>query len=168
MNTLPIFVPLVLASLLASPAHAETYGEAASDAPGLSNHIKTVPRPVPAASMPASPPAAANSFSAATAAPAAGVEVKRIDGERWRLTAGHLVRHDLTAWGNKSGWQVLWHLPHDWTVPAHTDFDGDFKDAASAVIRTLAENGVVIRGQFYDGNRTLVVSGAGPVTLDPQ
>ena len=168
MNTLPIFVPLVLAGLLASPAHAEMYGEAASDVPGLPNHIRTVPRPAPAVAPPAAAPAAVAGVAALTSAPAEGVEVKRIDGERWHLTAGHLVRQDLTRWGDKSGWRVLWHLPHDWTVPADTDFDGDFKDAASAVIRTLAEYGVVIRGQFYDGNRTLVVSGAGPVTLDPQ
>lgn len=152
MNYLSVFPTLALAGLLAAPAHAETYGESVPDEPALPGHVRTVPRATPAAS-PAIVPAAAAPSS---------------ETGRWRLSAGHLVRQDLTSWGKKSGWQVLWHLPHDWTVPADTDFDGDFKAAASAVIRTLAENGLVIRGQFYDGNRTLVVSGAGPVILDPQ
>ena len=189
MNYLTIFSPLVLASLLAASAHAETYGQAVQDESEPAGQIKTVPRPAPAPKASTAAPAPDNAAQRIDAleagllekvktvprnappqevAPAAGVEVKPIDVERWRLTAGHLVRQDLTDWGSKSGWQVLWHLPRDWTIPADTEFGGDFKEAASAVIRTLAENGLVIRGQFYDGNRTLVVSGASPVTLDPQ
>lgn len=204
MHYLSILSPLVLASLLAAPAHAETYGQTVQDESELPGQIKTVPRRAPVSGAPvaapvakaalaagneakrietegsglpgqiktaqraASAPGTTAATSATTAAAAPGVEVKPIDVERWRLNTGHLVRQDLTDWGNRSGWKVLWHLSRDWTIPADTEFDGDFKEAASAVIRTLAENGMVIRGQFYDGNRTLVVSGAGPVTLDPQ
>lgn len=197
MNYLSIFTPLVLASLLAASAHAETYGQAVQDDSEPAGQIKTVPRPAPATSAPKDVTAAALAAAAgeeikrldaaenarreqiasgsgpaatpsAAAAPATGVEVKPVDVERWRLNAGHLVRQELLDWGAKSGWHVLWHLSRDWTIPADTEFGGDFKEAASAVIRTLAENGLVIRGQFYDGNRTLVVTGASPVTLDPQ
>lgn len=195
MNYLSIFSPLVLASLLAASAHAETYGQAVQDESEPAGQIKTVPRSMPAPKASTAAPAPDNAAQridaleagllekiktaprnvppqevapATASAPAAGVEVKPIDVEHWRLNAGRLVRQELTEWGSKSGWHVLWHLQRDWTIPADTEFSGDFKEAASAVIRTLAENGLVIRGQFYDGNRTLVVSGASPVTLDPQ
>ena len=160
MNTLPKLTSLALASLLIAPACAETYGEAVADTTARPDNVRTVPRSTTAN---ATPPSPGTTFHAAISAPVADTKAGR-----WQLIAGHLVRQDLTNWGKESGWQVLWHLPRDWTVPADTAFDGDFKEAASAVIRTLAENGLVIRGQFYDGNRTLIVSGAGPVVLDPQ
>lgn len=169
MNRLSLF--LILAGVSAMPAHADTYGDAVPDEPVLPSRITTVPRASAATSKGTSAPGAALPVSAqapTTAAAAAEEEVPAVERERWQLVAGHLIRQDLAGWGKKSGWQVLWHLPHDWTVPTDTEFEGDFKDAAGAVIRTLADNGLVIRGQFYDGNRTLVVSGAGPVILDPQ
>lgn len=167
MNRLSIF--LVLAGVYAVPALADTYGDAVPDEPELPSRITTVARPAPAASKSAPPPGATAPVPAQSQATApAEEEVPAVERERWQLLAGHLIRQDLISWGKKSGWQVLWHLPHDWTVPTDTEFEGDFKDAAGAVIRTLAENGLVIRGQFFDGNRTLVVSGAGPVILDPQ
>lgn len=172
MNRLSLF--LILAGVSAIPAHADTYGDAVPDEPVLPSRITTVPRASAATSKgtPAPAPGAAQAPATAAAAAAAEDEVPAVERERererWQLVAGHLIRQDLAGWGKKSGWQVLWHLPHDWTVPTDTEFEGDFKDAAGAVIRTLADNGLVIRGQFYDGNRTLVVSGAGPVILDPQ
>lgn len=141
MNRASVFLALAVV-FAAMPATAETYGETVPDAV-LPSRIKTVSQATP--------------FTGTTGA-----------GERWRLRAGHPIRQDLIAWGEKSGWTVLWRLPHEPAVPADADFDGDFKTAAAAVIRTLAENGLVIRSRFYDGNRTLVISGAGPVTPDPQ
>lgn len=157
MKNLPVF--LILAGAFAVPVFAETYGEEISAVPEAPSRIKTVPR-TPLATMPTT-----NALAKDLAKP---VEPSGVDARSWHLSAGHLVRQDLTSWGERSGWQVLWHLPRDWTVPADTDFEGDFKEAAAAVIRTLADNGLVIRGQFYDGNRTLVVKGAGPVIPDPQ
>jgi hypothetical protein len=180
MNYPSILSPLILASflagLIATPAHAETYGQPVQDEPDLSQQIRTVRRPTPATPAdapsanrtPSAPTTAPGAATVATAAPVTTVDVTAIDAERWHLSAGRLIREELIDWGKRSGWQVIWRLPHTPTVPADTDFEGSFKDAAGAVIRTLAENGLVIRGLFYDGNRTLLVSGAGPVTLDPQ
>ncbi len=149
----------ILTGVIAAPSIAEVYGEVIPDAPEATGRIKTVPRAIPS--------------GASIAAPATEISTKHAkpDDELrrpWHLKSGRLVRQELSSWGEQAGWQVLWHLQRDWTVPADTEFDGDFKDAASAVIRTLADNGLVIRGQFYDGNRILVVSGAGPVVPDPQ
>lgn len=82
----------------------------------------------------------------------------------WTLTVGNAVGHELQSWGEKAGWKVIWSMPKDWTVPATTSFSGDFKSAASDVIKTLAANGALVRAQFYDGNKTMIVSGAGVVS----
>lgn len=79
----------------------------------------------------------------------------------WTLSAGHTVGQDLQAWGAKAGWQVIWNMPKDWSVPSTSSFGGEFADAASEVIKTLADNGALIRAQFYEGNRTLVITGPG-------
>jgi len=87
----------------------------------------------------------------------AAPEVKEV----WTLTAGHTVGQDLQTWGTKAGWKVIWSMSTDWTIPASTSFPGDFHAAASDVIKTLAANGALVRAQFYDGNKTMVVTGPG-------
>lgn len=79
----------------------------------------------------------------------------------WTLTAGLMIGHELQKWGQKAGWKVIWSMSKDWVVPAPTSFTGDFRAAASEVIKTLAVNGALVRAQFFDGNKTLVVTGPG-------
>lgn len=79
----------------------------------------------------------------------------------WTMSVGHTIGQELQAWGVKAGWKVIWNLPRDWSVPAPSQFSGDFSTAASEVIETLAENGALIHAQFFSGNKTLVVSGPG-------
>lgn len=79
----------------------------------------------------------------------------------WTMTAGHTVGHELQAWGEKAGWKVIWNMPKDWAVPANSTFKGDFKTAATEVIKTLTANGALLRAQFYDGNKTLVIVSPG-------
>ena len=79
----------------------------------------------------------------------------------WTLTEGHTVGKEIQGWANVAGWKVVWNLAKDWSVPTTTTFKGDFKTSAGEVIKTLANNGVLIRAQFYDGNKTMVVSGPG-------
>jgi hypothetical protein len=79
----------------------------------------------------------------------------------WTLTAGNTVGRELQAWGQKCGWKVIWNMPQDWSVPAAASFFGDFESAAAEVITTLAGNGALVRAQFFQGNRTMVVTGPG-------
>ena len=79
----------------------------------------------------------------------------------WTLTGGQSVGHELKAWGEKAGWQVVWNLSTDWSVPASTQFSGEFPAVAAEVIKTLAANGALIHAQFFEGNKTLVVTGPG-------
>lgn len=90
--------------------------------------------------------------------------VAKSDGEKaqmWTLKEGHTVGREIQEWAKGAGWKVIWNLGKDWAIPTKTTFSGDFKSAASEVIKTLAANGVLIRAQFYDGNRTMVVTGPG-------
>lgn len=79
----------------------------------------------------------------------------------WMLTAGKSIGHELKAWGDKAGWKVIWNLPTDWTIPANTTYEGEFSTAAAKVIETLASNGALVRSQFYEGNKTMVINGPG-------
>lgn len=79
---------------------------------------------------------------------------------KWTLEAGETVGHELQKWGEKANWKVVWNLQKDWTVPAATVFEGEFSTVAAEVIQTLAANGALIHAQFYEGNNTMVVTGA--------
>ena len=81
----------------------------------------------------------------------------------WTLREGHMIGRELKEWAESAGWHVEWALKKDWSTPTKTTFNGDFKAAASEVIKTLASNGVIIRVQFFDGNQTMMVTGAGVV-----
>lgn len=78
----------------------------------------------------------------------------------WTLTAGDAHRKDLEAWADKAGWKVIWNLSKDWIIPASTVFTGSFETATGDVIKTLAANGALIHAQFYEGNKTVVITGA--------
>ncbi|HEY0843443.1 toxin co-regulated pilus biosynthesis Q family protein [Methylotenera sp.] len=79
----------------------------------------------------------------------------------WKLHLGKLVGMELQEWAKAEGWTVVWQVPKDWNVAAETTFQGDFKTASSAVINSLANSGAIIRAQFHDLNKTLVITGPG-------
>jgi len=79
----------------------------------------------------------------------------------WKLNEGKTIGKEISAWATDAGWKVVWNLNKDWQVPSSTVFNGDFKSAAGDVIKTLAADGVLIRAQFFDGNKTMVVTGPG-------
>lgn len=96
---------------------------------------------------------------AATAAPvAAALPIQQI----WTLTAGVTVKENLEAWAEKVQWHVVWPPTlKTWVVPNETSFTGSFPDAAEKVIKTLAENGALVRAIVYEGNKNFVVFGPG-------
>jgi hypothetical protein len=79
----------------------------------------------------------------------------------WKMVSGQPFSRELSLWGTRAGWTVVWSLDHDWIVPAATQFDGSFQEAASAAINTLLVNGVLLRATFFAANKTLLVSQAG-------
>lgn len=96
---------------------------------------------------------------AATAAPvAAALPIQQI----WTLAAGVTIKENLETWAEKVQWHIVWpETLKTWVVPNETSFTGSFPDAAEKVIKTLAENGALVRAITYEGNKTFVVSGPG-------
>lgn len=82
----------------------------------------------------------------------------------WKMVQGQTFSRELTAWGNRAGWTVVWSLDHDWVVPAATQFNGSFQEAATSAINTLLLNGVLLRATFFAANKTLLVSHAGTIS----
>lgn len=79
----------------------------------------------------------------------------------WALVAGGLIGRQLINWGKTAGWQVIWRVQQDWAVPGSVEFYGDFTTATTQVIEDLAGEGASIHAVFYQGNRTLVITGGG-------
>jgi hypothetical protein len=79
----------------------------------------------------------------------------------WYLNANSLVGTDLKSWAEQAGWTVIWQANQDWPVPTTTHFQGDFQTVAAQVLNDLAGQGANIRGKFYTGNQTLVISQPG-------
>ncbi|CAN7779799.1 toxin co-regulated pilus biosynthesis Q family protein [Cupriavidus necator] len=113
---------------------------------------------VPVAAPQPAPTSALAVPVAATANPkAAALPIQQV----WSLVAGDTIGQNLRAWADLVGWTVMWTLPKDWVVPGTASFTGSFADAAESVIKTLAENGALVRAQIYEGNKTIVISGPG-------
>lgn len=81
--------------------------------------------------------------------------------EHWTLIEGQPIRDQMIAWADRGGWKIDW--PHDlnWTVPAMTTFTGDYTTVMSDIIRTLADEGKSIRGDFHRPNHFLVIRSPG-------
>lgn len=81
--------------------------------------------------------------------------------EHWTLIEGQPIRDQMIAWADRAGWKIVW--PHDlnWTVPAMTTFTGDYTSVMSDVIRTLADEGQSILGDFHPSNHFLVIRSPG-------
>lgn len=124
--------------------------------PALSNVIKIVPDPEGVIQIP--PPLTS------TIKKVSPIESKlpiQKSPSIWVLHSGKTIGHDLSTWGEKAGWKVIWTMSKDWVTPSTTQFHGDFQEAATEVITTLAANGAFVHAQFYVGNKTMVVTGAG-------
>lgn len=79
----------------------------------------------------------------------------------WQLKKGETIRSELTKWAKDSDWSLVWQFDKDWVIPANSEFSGSFDVAAAKVIETLSTNGVLIHANFYNANKTLVITGPG-------
>jgi hypothetical protein len=54
---------------------------------------------------------------------------------------------------------VVWNSEYEFPVQARASFQGEFVDAASTVVRSVAASArPALRAAFYQGNQTLVLS----------
>lgn len=143
----------------AQPAPTETLALAVPVAE-TANQLKTeaLALAVPATANPPKTEALAVPAAATTAPVAAALPIQQI----WTLTAGVTIKENLETWAEKVQWHIVWpETLKTWVVPNETSFTGSFPDAAEKVIKTLAENGALVRAITYEGNKTFVVSGPG-------
>ena len=115
---------------------------------------------------PAVPAPPASVVQAPAPTTASDILPKKLEGSvvqsAWDMTAGHTINQDLQSWARQSGnWSVIWQLDRDWVIPASTRFNGEFQDAVSDAIKTLASNGAMVRAHIYEGNHTIVITGPG-------
>lgn len=147
---------VICLATLAMPAKAETYGTELKDepTPKVVAGIKVLPKKAHATPDALAEQAPQSATSLPVAPAAAG-------SQSWTLHKGASVKEELEAWAATTGWVVDWKLPHSWVVPNGITYTGDFTSAATTVIQTLAENGIVIRCITNDANKTMLIVGAG-------
>jgi len=75
------------------------------------------------------------------------------------LERASTIQASLKKWAERSGWVVVWHSTHDFSVPAYTVIDApDFVTAVTEVVHQLESQNIHVFATFYRGNLTLVVS----------
>jgi hypothetical protein len=67
----------------------------------------------------------------------------------------------LARWAAVAGWQLLWELPVDYAVDAHTTISGSFADAVTAVTRSMETAEIPMKAIFYQGNKVLRIVAKG-------
>ncbi len=75
----------------------------------------------------------------------------------WEALSGESLRSLLMEWGQKSGWTVAWKMDRDYILEAGVVFRGTFIDVASAILRIFARANPAPQGNFFKGNRVLVI-----------
>ena len=88
-----------------------------------------------------------------------GVEppVKISSETTWEVYAGATMEDLLLEWGEQSGWKVIWNSEYSYPIEASAVFNGDFVSAASTLIKAMRNATPPVKGEFYKGNRVLVV-----------
>lgn len=181
MNDLTIFMTLVLASVLAAPTYAETYGDGEPDTPNRPNNVKTVPRPTPAAALPAATSPVAPTV-APTPAATADVEVKRVWDAQLasetqalaanRATSGSQCEFKIQAsddtletalrrWSQASGWQSpQWNFRTVY-VDYRADFcgDGGFEGAVDRLMAAENAAGIPLFATYHTNNVVVIDGG---------
>lgn len=135
--------------LASASAQAELYGSAIKEAPEVTTQPASAIKVVPRAG--ATAPVARSAEPSPVAAPE----------ESFTLRKGESIKSELENWAQRSGWEVIWNLADTWLIPNGITYYGDFKTAATTVIQTLAENGIVIRCIANEANKTMLIVGAG-------
>ena len=77
----------------------------------------------------------------------------------WRAPKGESLNNVLSDWGEKSGWTVVFQSRVIYELQASAQFDGDFVEAATSLLKSIQANPMP-RATFFRGNRVLLVADA--------
>jgi hypothetical protein len=78
-------------------------------------------------------------------------------GTVWHARADQTLDQVLGDWADKAGWTLIFKSPMIYELQASADFEGNFLEAASSLIRSVRAVPQPI-ATFYRGNNTLVVT----------
>lgn len=78
-------------------------------------------------------------------------------GNLWKAPKGDTLDQVLAAWCEKSGWTLVFSSRIIYEMQAGAEFNGDFMEASSALIKSVRARPVPI-ATFYKGNRVLVIN----------
>lgn len=83
-------------------------------------------------------------------------------GERWDIVvADRTLNAAMARWAAAAGWQLLWELPVDYAVQAHTSIPGKFEDAVTVVVNSMEGAEIPMKAVFYSGNKVLRIMAKG-------
>ncbi|WEF32243.1 TcpQ domain-containing protein [Pseudoduganella chitinolytica] len=83
-------------------------------------------------------------------------------GERWDIVvADRTLNAAMARWAAAAGWQLLWELPVDYAVQAHTTVPGKFEEAVAVVVNSMEGAEIPMKAVFYSGNKVLRIMAKG-------
>lgn len=78
--------------------------------------------------------------------------------EAWEAPVGQTLQQILDGWSARAAWSVVYRSNRSYPVEAPATFHGDFVTAASRLIEAFGGAAPAPLGQFYTGNKVLVVT----------
>jgi len=102
-------------------------------------------------------------LAAASAAPRNTAPATAAQGARqWDIVvADKTLNVTMARWAAQAGWQLLWELPVDYAVEAHTQVNGSFEEAVAIVARSMESAEIPMKAVFYQGNKVLRIMAKG-------
>jgi hypothetical protein len=74
----------------------------------------------------------------------------------WEIAlADKTLNAAMARWTVLAGWQLLWELPVDYAVEAHTAVPGSFEQAVETVAHSMEGAEIPMKAIFYKGNKVL-------------
>jgi hypothetical protein len=151
--------PMITAMVAPDSAAAPAKPVAAAPKPALAGVARAEPAkaPIRPQTIAAAAPAPQPQLAPQSAAPAAGAPVMQ-----WEIAlTDKTLNAALARWAAVAGWQLLWELPVDYAVDAHTTIPGTFADAVTAVTRSMETAEIPMKAIFYQGNKVLRIVAKG-------
>jgi hypothetical protein len=78
----------------------------------------------------------------------------------WAAGRGHSLQSILEDWAEEAGWSVVWQSDRSYILQASAQFTGEFVDAATAILEPFGKATPPVFGQFYAGNKVLLITTA--------
>jgi hypothetical protein len=120
----------------------------------------TAPASAPVEIAPYVPPAEIKAETVAPESIVIGVGRNDVSqsGEVWLVYENSTLENTLMDWADRAGWTVIWDSSYSYPIEASAEFRGDFVSAASHLIKTMERAQPPVGGEFFKGNKVLVLT----------